>query len=38
MWQDLAVKHLACCVGMDAEAKNFPVTAIINTGIMRIVS
>lgn len=38
MWQDLAVKHLARCVGMGAEAKNFPVTALINMGIMRIVS
>lgn len=30
MWQDLAVKHTVHCVGMDAKAKNFPVTVVIN--------
>ena len=34
MWQDLAVKHLAHCVGMDAKAKNFPVIAVINMEVM----
>lgn len=34
MWQDLSVKHLVCCVGMDVKAKNFPLTAIINLEVM----
>lgn len=33
MWQDLAVKHLACCVGMDAKGKDFPVTAVMNVDV-----
>lgn len=34
MWQHLAVRHVARCVGMDVRAKTFPVTAVINVEVM----